>query len=61
MTPRIALCITTALLLGFWALLAWWVAAVGFNPVVIIPTAVASFFVLMAIMLGYLILWKPSA
>ena len=61
MTSRIALCIMTALLLGFWALLAWWVVVVGFNPIVIIPTAVASFFVLMAIMLGYLILWKRRA
>ena len=61
MTPRIALCIMTALFLGFWALLAWWVVVGGFNPIVIIPIAVASFFVLMGIMLGYLILWKRRA
>jgi hypothetical protein len=61
MTPRIALCIMTALILGFWALLAWWVAVVGFNPVVVIPITVASFFVLMGIMLGYLYLWKQRA
>jgi hypothetical protein len=61
MTERIALCIMTALLLGFWALLAWWVAVVGFNPIVIIPIAVASSFVLMGITLGYLILWKRRA
>jgi len=51
----------TALLLGFWALLAWWVAVVGFKPIVIIPISVASFFVLMGITLGYLILWKRRA
>ena len=61
MTSRIALCIMTAVLLGFWALLAWWVAVVGFKPIVIIPISVASFFVLMGITLGYLILWKRSA
>jgi len=61
MTPRIALIIITALFLGFWALLAWWVAVVGFNPIVIIPIAVASFFVLMGITLGYLMLWKRHA
>ena len=58
MTPRMALCSLTALFLGFWALLAWWVAAVGFRPIVIIPMAVASFFVLMGLTLGYLYLWK---
>jgi len=61
MTPRTALCIATALFLGFWALLAWWISMVGFRPIVIIPISVASFFVLMGLTLGYLYLWKQRA
>ena len=61
MTTRIALCIMTALLLGFWTLLAWWVVVAGFNPIVIIPIGVASLFALMGITLSYLYLWTPRA